>query len=116
MKTGSIVLSGIMMYALDSSAYTAIIGYEMPALVYELLDCYRTNCISQAGLLMNHADKINCKRDCVKRLSSDRKPFYVSEKKTSVQEKSPGNQEEINDYKFYIKPVFEFELLDIDLY
>ena len=52
----------------------------------------------------------------VKRLSSDRKPFYASEKKTSVQEKSPGNQKEINDYKFYIKPVFEFELLDIDLY
>jgi hypothetical protein len=46
MKTGSIVLSGIMMYALDSSAYTAIIGYEMPALVYELLDCYSTNCKS----------------------------------------------------------------------
>jgi hypothetical protein len=63
---------------------------------------------------MNHVDKINCKRDRVKRLSPDRKPFYASEKKTSVQEKSPGNQEEINDYKFYIKPVFEFELLDID--
>ena len=43
------------------------------------------------------------------------KKTSVTQKKASVQEESPDNKEEINNYKLDVKPVFEFELLDVYL-
>ncbi|MGV8076248.1 MAG: hypothetical protein ACP5N0_02935 [Methanosarcina sp.] len=49
-------------------AYTAVIGYEMPALVYEMLDCYRRETpVKQEFYGSNR--KTNSKRDHIKRLS-----------------------------------------------
>ena len=44
-----------------------------------------------------------------------REPFCSSGNKILIQEESPDNKEGINDYKLYVEPVLEFELLCIDL-